>query len=292
MVGKIQSSQVRNTAAAQQKAPSKPAKETASASQTAAAGWGAGAAKTTSLKITAAKIDEGPATTPKLQLPKGYKAEVTELSEKLTDKVKGKTVAIEQTDIKVTLTGPNGKKLTLSDGAESIKQMGSEWKETIAAEKKEPSEWAQLDWDASHTMSGAGTAGKMVSVSDAYGSYMGGAHPNHGTALSTFDASTGKQVKLDQLLTQQQMNSLVKDITAKLPKLSNGDGIEGTSFGSDAAGVRDTINSNFALTTDKNGKVKIEIAWESGIHALGGQMAHFTVDAPNDPAFRKAIGME
>jgi len=38
--------------------------------------------------------------------------------------------------------------------------------------------------------------------------------------------------------------------------------------------------------------VKIDIAWESGIHALGGQMAHFTVDAPNDPAFRNAIGLE
>ncbi|MFZ5445477.1 MAG: hypothetical protein ACOZQL_36135 [Myxococcota bacterium] len=288
MVSSVKSSQVR-TAAAQQKTPSKPAKDTAASSQTAAAGWGAGA-KAASLKITSAQIGDGPAVTEKLQLPKGYAAEVKELKEKLTDKVNGKACAIEQTDVRVTLTGPGGKKLTLSDGAESIKQTASDWKSEIEAQKKEPSEWAQLDWDASHTMSGVGTAGKLFSVSDAYSSYTGGAHPNHGTALSTWDASTGKQVKLDQLLTQQQMTNLVKDISARLPKLNNGDGIDGSSFG--MGDLRDTINSNFALTSDKNGKVQIQIAWESGIHALGGQMAHFTVDAPTDATFRKAIGLE
>lgn len=291
MVSSVKSSQVRTSAPAQQKAPAKPAKEAATASQTKAAGWGSGAAKATALKITSAQIGDGPATTEKLQLPKGYQAEVKELKEKLTDKVNGKAVAIEQTDVRVTLTGPGGKKLTLSDGAESIKQTASDWKSEVAAQKKEPSEWAQLDWDASHSVSGAGTAGKMMSVSDAYSSYTGGAHPNHGTILATYDASTGKQVKLDQLLSQQQMSNLVKDITKKLPTLSNADGIEGSSFGM-AGDLRDTINSNFALTTDKSGKVQIQIAWESGIHALGGQMAHFTVDAPNDPAFRKAIGLE
>jgi hypothetical protein len=99
-------------------------------------------------------------------------------------------------------------------------------------------------------------------------------------------------VKLEDLLSQKQMAALVKDIETRLPKLKGPDGIEGSSFHfGDTASLRATINDNFALTSDKNGKVQIQIAWESGIHALGGQMAHFTVDAPQDPAFLQKIGV-
>jgi len=289
MVSSVTSSQVRTTAPTQQKTPAKPTKEAAPTAQAKAAGWGSGAAKASSLKIASATIGDGSKLSEKLQLPKGFSAEVKPMSEKLTDKVNGKSASLEQNDLKVSISGPGGKKFTLTDGAESMKQTASDWKEEVAAQKKEPSEWAQLDWDANHSISGAGTAGKMFSVSEMYESYMGGAHPNGGSVISTWDASTGKQVKLDQFLTQKQMANLVKDIEVKLPKLSNGDGVDGTSFAMGDS-LRDTINSNSALTTDKSGKVQIQVAWESGIHALGGQMAHCTVDAPTDPAFRKTIG--
>ena len=69
-------------------------------------------------------------------------------------------------------------------------------------------------------------------------------------------------------------------------------GPEAFGAGGEKAALRDTINNNFALSTDKNGKVKIDIAWESGVHALSGLMAHFSVEAPTDAAFLKNIGVD
>jgi hypothetical protein len=291
MVSSVKSSQVRTTAPAQQKPPAKPTTEAAPAAQTKSAGWGSGAAKASTLRITSATISDGPKLTEKLQLPEGFRAEVKPLSEKLKDKVNGKSVSLELNDIQVSIVGPGGKKFTLTDGTEGMKQMASEWKGEVTAKKREPSGLARLNWSANHTISGVGTAGKMFSVSEMYVSYMGGARPDAGSIISTYDSSTGKQVKLDQLLTQKQMANLVKDIEARLPKLRGEDGIDGKYFMMGGS-LRDTINSNFALTTDKSGKVQIHIAWESGMPAYAGKKAHFIVDAPTDPAFRKAIGLE
>jgi len=292
MVNRVASPSVRTPAAAP-KTQAPKARVAQQAGQTAAAGWGADAKAPTSLKITSAKIDEGVATLPKIAVPKGYSVAVKDLSSKASDTVHGKKVGIEQTDQQVTLTGPNGKKMTVGSGGDMPGTL-SEWKSEVKGAKAGPeNEYLQLNWDSNHTTSGVGTAGKLFSVSDSYSSYTGGAHPNAGTALSTYDASTGKQVKLDSVLTQQQMTNLVNDISAKLGKMKGSQGVEGSSFNiGDKAALRETINSNFALTTDKTGKVKIEIAWESGIHALGPLSAHFTVDAPNDAAFRQKIGLE
>ncbi len=293
MTGRVSAAQVRTPSSVQQpKTPAKP-QTAAQTAQTAAAGWGAGAKVATSLKITRAAIDDGPKMG-KIQAPKGFSVAVKDLSNKASDTVHGQKVTIEQSDQQVTISGPGGKKVTIG-GSGGIDQTLADWKAEVKATKSEPkSDYPpQLSWDNQNSISGAGTAGRMISLASAGSSYTGGAHPNNYTVVNTYDAATGKQVKLDSLLTQQQMSNLVKDIGAKLGKLDNGDGIEGSSFSlGDAASLRETINNNFALTTDKNGKVQIEIAWESGIHALGGQMAHFTVDAPTDPAFKAKIGLE
>ncbi len=293
MTARIASSQVRSTVPTQAKTPAKAATTAAPAKQTAAAGWGAGAGKTTSLKISKATIGDGPKTTDGLQVPKGYKSEIKPLAQKLTDTVHGKAVDLEQNDVQATLITPGGKRFQLGS-TDGMKQTASDWKEEVAASKKDPAnEYMSLSWYSDHSMRGAGTAGKMMSVSEGGSDFTGGAHPNNGSMLVTYDASTGKQVKLDALLTQQQMSALVKDIETKLPRLKGPEGMEGSSWQyGDTAALRETVNSNFALTTDKAGKVQIQVAWESGIHALGGQMAHFTVEAPNDAAFRAKLGLE
>lgn len=260
------------------------------------ASWGAGAGKTAGLRIASASIDEGPKTTTAVVVPKGFKAELktVEVDQKAT--VHGTAVSLEQHLQDVVVTAPGGKQLRLGNAAEQVAQLTADWKAEVAASKKAPrDEWMQLSWSADQTFSGAGTAGKLFSVLESYGSYMGGAHPNHASKLATYDASTGKQVKLDALLSQQQMNALVKDIAKRLPELKDKDTeTDGTSFTvfSSPADMREVINSNFSISADKSGKVFIDVAWESGIHALGGMMAHFRIEAPTDPAFRKAAGLE
>lgn len=291
-ITKVKTAQV--STAPRPAAPAKP-KPAAQTAQTAAAGWGPGGAKASALKITQASIGDGPKISEKVLVPKGYTAELKPLSQKATDTVHGTKVSIEQSTTQLNITGPGGKKFSIGENEAAFKQTAEEWKSEVDAAKKAPKEeWMQLDWSNDSGISGAGTAGKLFSVSEGGSYYTGGAHPSNGTALSTYDARTGKQVTLDSLLTPKQMNDLVNDIGARLPKLKGPDDIGPESFGfaDDKAALRDTINKNFALSTDKNGKVKIDIAWESGVHALGGMMAHFTVDAPTDNAFKQAAGIE
>lgn len=289
--GRIASTQVRSTTAPRaEKAAAKA--ETKTAAKPAATGWTTGAKAPTSLKITAASIGDGPATTPKLQVPKGYTAQVKDLSNKASDTVNGTKVSVEVSEQQATLTTPAGKTITLG-GKPDLTGLVSEWKDAVKEAKGQPpSEFMALDWESGHTFSGVGTAGKLVSVSESFEDFTGGAHPNAGTALVTYDATTGKKVTLDSLLTPQQMSNLVKDVTARLATLKGPDDVDGSSFSmGDAKSTRDTLNQNFVVTTDKQGKVQLQIAWESGIHALGGVMASFTVDAPNDPAFRAKVGL-
>lgn len=279
------------------RAPAAPAKAqtAAPAAQTAAAGWAAGTNKPSSLKISHASIGDGPKLSEKVSVPKGFTAEVKNLSMKDSDTVHGTKVSIEQDGSQLTVSGPGGKKFSIGSNEASLKEMQKEWRTEVDAAKKAPKEeWMQLDWSSSNGITGAGTAGKLFSISEGGSYYSGGAHPSNGSVINTYDARTGQQVKLDQLLSPKQMNDLVNDISARLNKMKGPDdmGAEAFGAGGDKAQLRDTINSNFALSTDKSGKVKIDIAWESGVHAFGGIMAHFQVDAPTDQAFKTAIGAE
>ncbi len=290
-ISKVNTSQVRN--APPSAAPARP-KASLQAEKTAPTGWALGA-KATSLKITHAGLGDGPQLSTRVSVPKGYTAELKNIVQKNSDTVHGKAVSIEQDASKLTLTGPGGKKFSIGEGADSLEPTAREWRTEVDAAKKAPKEeWLQLDWSSTSGIAGAGTAGKLFSVSQGGSFYTGGAHPSNGSAISTFDARTGQQVKLDALLSPRQMNDLVNDISARLSKLSGPEDIGSEAFGAggEKASLRDTINTNFALSTDKNGKVKIDIAWESGVHALSGLMAHFSLEAPTDAAFLKNIGAE
>lgn len=282
----VQSSAPQKTKAAAQQAP---------AQQAQAAGWAAkGASTGGALRISAASIGDGPKTTTGLQLPPGYSSKSQTLTDKQSTTVHGQAASIEQSVQQVTVSGPGGKKFSVGEGAESIKGFAADWKSEMDSLKGEakPEYMPMTDWSAESTVSGAGTAGQLFSVSHAGNSYMGGAHPNHGTALNTYDARTGKQVTLDQLLTPKQLHALTKDIEKRLKTMTGPEGVEGSSFHwGDTASLQKTINENFSITQDKSGKVQLNIAWESGVHALGGLMAHFTVDAPSDPAFLQKIGV-
>lgn len=291
-ISKVNTSQVRN--APPSAAPAKP-KAALQAEKTSPTGWALGANKGSALKITYAGIGDGPQLSTRVTVPKGYSAELKNIVQKGADTVHGKAVSIEQDTTRLTLAGPGGKKFSIGEGAESLKQTASEWRTEVDAAKKAPKEeWMQLDWSSSSGISGAGTAGKLFSVSQGGSFYTGGAHPSNGSAISTFDARTGQPVKLDALLSPRQMNELVNDISARLSKLNGPEDIGPEAFGAggEKAALRDTINNNFALSTDKDGKVKIDIAWESGVHALSGLMAHFSVEAPTDAAFQKNIGLD
>ncbi len=259
---------------------------------TRAAGWSPGAA-TSALTIRQARItDVGPRTTERIALPRGYRGALETLSDKQTATVHGKPVSIEQNGQRLNVTGPNGRRFSVGTEPGELAAFAKDWKGEVAAAKAEPAnEYTQLDWSAESGLRGAGTAGALFSVSRGDSSFMGGAHPNHGSALRTYDARTGRQVKLDELLSPRQMNALAKDIEARLTTLRGPEGLDGSSFAMDSESLRRSINENFTVTADKNGKVKIDIAWESGVHALGSYMAHFTVDAPNDAAFRAKIGL-
>jgi hypothetical protein len=157
MVNRVASPSGRTPAAAP-KTQAPKARVAQQAGQTAAAGWGADAKAPTSLKITSAKIDEGVATLPKIAVPKGYSVAVKDLSSKASDTVHGKKVGIEQTDQQVTLTGPNGKKMTVGSGGDMPGTL-SEWKSEVKGAKAGPeNEYLQLNWDSNHTTSGVGTA--------------------------------------------------------------------------------------------------------------------------------------
>ncbi|MFT3713722.1 MAG: hypothetical protein QM817_39185 [Archangium sp.] len=288
-VGKVAAPQVRSNTPAP--APAKP-KTADTAQQATKAGWGGGAQRAASLKITLATIDEGPTTSATIKAPKGYKADLTTDTQRLKDTVHGKEVTWESDVSNLKLTGPNGKK---TDVLKESGDYSADWKSEVASAKKDaPNEYMQLDWSYGRNISSVGTVGKMMGLQVNSNDYMGGAHPNHGTGTVTIDASTGQPVKLDSLISQQQMNSLVNDIAARLDKMKGPDDIGGESFslGGDKASIREAINNNFALVQGKDGKVKIDISWDSGVHALGGLMAHFQVEAPTDQQFKSRVGIE
>lgn len=290
--------------AAQRIASTQTAKETAKPKATAGGGsaqkaWAPSGAKkqqaTVGLKVTKGVIDEGVKTQDKFVLPKGYSAVPGSLkhseSMPLAD---GRTAKLDVDWATLSIKGPNGKSVELNPLADALKEQKEWFREEFKGAKKEDLEFVQPEWYAERSMSSVGGAGHMVSVYDAGSSYTGGAHPNHGGAVNTFDVRTGKKVMLDELVPKDQVDKLAVSIHARLQTMKGPDEVDGVSFtgGGDVKSIRDTINENFALVADKKGKLNIEISWESGIHALGPLSAHFTVPAPTDDAFKARIGAE
>lgn len=305
MVSKISGNKPSAIQAPKTEAPKAPPKTEQAAAT--AKGWGAaGAAKagkvgpaqnsgTSQVKLLSAKIEELPGSEA-LVPPKGYAAMLGEdkrsASMPLAD---GRTAKFEWDSATLSVKGPNGKTVELVAKDEAgFKGYQSDFNDNFKDLKKEDLEFTQPDWDSSRSYSGVGAAGKMMSVSENVGDYMGGAHPNHGSTLQTYDASTGQKVTLDQLVSKEQFQSIVATIAGTLPKLKGGaeaEGVAGETF-SPYQDMAKHVAENFALTTDTKGNAQITVAWESGVHALGPLAASFTFAAPTDAAFKAKIGLE
>ncbi len=304
MVTKLQGSStaaIRAPKAQTAKAPAKPAAK----ATTAKGSWGAsGAAKTgkvttpaqgaaSQVKLLKAKIDEGVSGDTRLTGPKGYtiasEPDKQTVTAKLAD---GKTATLQWDSATLSAKGPDGKTMVLrGKDVEGFKGVSSDFTDNCKATTKEDlAMGGPMDWDSSRGFSGFGSAGKMLSITESNGDFTGGAHPNFGTQLQTFDLKTGRQVKLDELLTKEQFKSIVDTISTSLPKMKGPDDIEGSSFM--PVDVADAVKNNFGLTTDAKGNPQIVVAFESGIHALGGTQANFTFAAPTDAAFKAKIGLE
>lgn len=295
--GRVTSTPVRSTATNAESTKSARAKEPEVTSGAGKAlGW-ATAGKSGGFTVRTASIgDEGLAISEKVAVPKGFKAQVTDQTNKKTEKVHGTAVTLEQSAQQLTVTGPGGKKISLGTEATAhLTELAGFWKSSVADAKKAPkNEYPMLDWDSASTISGLGTAGALFSVHQTEGGYTGGAHPNMSSSRATWDTRTGQQVTLDSLLSQKQVTQLVNDVMAKLKKAKGPEGVgsDAFTFGGDKTAMHEVMNTNFAVVTDKSGKVSLDFAWDSGIHALGGLSTHVVVDAPNDPAFRAKLGLE
>lgn len=306
----IKGSQPRSISSAKTEA-AKPAARAATAAKTDAAaakeGWGAkGAGKTGkvttpqtgtggALKVLSAKVsdDIGGATTG-FPAPKGFSVSTAEDNRKeAVDLPNGKQATFEWTSSTLTAKGPDGKDIVLAGKDDAgFQQYSSDFHDNFKGITKEDLEFQpEPMWDAQRSYSGYGSAGKLMSVNETVSDYTGGAHPNSGTQLRTFDLATGKPVTLDQLLSKEQFQGLCNTIASTLPKLKGPDGIDGQSF-QPYQDMSKMVAENFAISTGKDGKPVITVAWESGIHALGGVMASFQFAAPDDAAFRAKAGIE
>ncbi|MBL8919846.1 MAG: hypothetical protein JNJ54_13340 [Myxococcaceae bacterium] len=258
----------------------------------AGSSWAAGP-KSDGVPLTAARIDGGPRTTEQVTVPKGYTGKLEPIVQRASDRVRGTGVSIEQRGQQLTVTGPGGESFTVGSKA-AIEELAAEWRSQVAAAKQDPAQqFLQLEWSLTASVRGAGTAGMLFSTLESRSTYAGGAHPSNSLTLATHDARTGKRVTLDELLTPRQLSAVVKVISAKLRTLGNTEGVDGSLWTwSSPEVLQRTISENFALTTAANGRVQLHVAWESGVHAIGGQLAHFTFDAPVDAAFRAKLGLE
>jgi hypothetical protein len=253
------------------------------------AGWKAkGSTPAAGLKMTKAAIDGmGVGNTKgKIVAPMGFKVDVSKGEAHVSAKLaNGKTVTGDFSGQKLTVTGPSGKAIVLEDTTKDFASRSKEFKSEMAGfSKADLKDFEPMGHYSDCGFSGVGTAGKMMSIARSYDEFSGGAHPNNGADVATFDATTGKQVKLSDILSKSQVASVHSQIQKSLPKLEGSASFE---FGSDPK----YSNESFALTTDAKGKVQITVAWESGVHALGGQNARFVFDAPTDAAFRSKIGL-
>lgn len=281
MVSRVTSNPVRPSSL-QPTTTARPAATPPAATGSGAVAWGSAARPAAgAFTVSSAKVDGGPLLNDAILVPRGFTARQEHISHKMTGNAGRATASFEHQDVKATILTPDDRRLSLRDGASEVSNTITDWHAAVKDERAAPSGFAQLEWYTSYDVKGAGTAGRMVSVSETTSEYTGGAHASGGTALRTIDTRTGQTAKLDQLMSQRQLASLVNDIARQLPAL-------GAEFAyPDRASLHEAVNSHFALTTDAKGKVQIHVAWESSTRVGAGKMAHFTVDAPED--FRAAI---
>ncbi len=258
---------------------------------TAPAGGAAAQVKLMSAKLT---DDLGIPAANGFPAPKGFTVKLGDDKRQATQALAdGRSATFAWDSATLSATGPDGKTIALKPKDEQgYAQALADFQDNFKGATKDDLQYqTMVDWESDRGFSGVGSAGKLMSVSEAVGDFTGGAHPNHGTQLETFDLATGKQVTLDQLLSKDQLNSIVNTIKATLPKLKGEDGIDGQTF-QPYQDLAKHVAENFAISTGKDGKPVITVAWESGVHALGGVMATFNFAAPDDAAFRAKAGLQ
>jgi hypothetical protein len=238
-------------------------------------GWNANT-KASALKMTSQTLDKGPNVGGKLVAPKGFSIDVVEFKKE----IKG--------------TRPDGFKFTGSFAGQQILLTGADGKRKVVADTTREAAKSAQAYDANKssagvmskseasTYTGVGSAGALMSLTriNPADTFM---KPSV-NRIQTVDARTGKAVKLSELLSKSQFQSIVAQVGSNLATIDNSGAYEG---GANAA----ALDQNFALTTDSKGKVQIHLAWESGVHGLAGTMAHFTFEAPTDAAFRAKLGL-
>jgi hypothetical protein len=147
------------------------------------------------------------------------------------------------------------------------------------------SEYAQ-DWDVSSSFTAAGGYGRFASVIEGGSDYMGGAHPNSGSSLATYDVVTGKPVQLKDILSKDELKVVQDSIAHALA--SHGVNLGGSrQAASDLfSGANDQANTSFALREEK-GRVLLSINLTTGIHALAARESNFSFDVSSSETLRK-----
>ena len=270
------------------------ASTTAPAASTAKAGWSAGSANSASLRLVESSLDGGTRTIRGVPAPKGFTLSTGEDKRTVTVKLaNGKKASFEMSNQSLSIRGADGKTRSLiaSDEARIREDVGA-FKEQMQGLSRDDAQYAN-GWEYNSHVSGAGTAGQLVSVLHSNDYMMGGPHPDGEQVLKTFDARTGKQVALNKLLSPAQFKALCDTVEQRLKTMKvDGEDVTGSDFsmGGDRAYIEEKVANNFALVTDSKGKVQIDVDWGSGSHALAPYRAHFTFDAPTDARFRTTIG--
>ncbi len=265
-----------NTFATKHNSAAPTAKSRASVEAAPKSGWNANT-KASAIKMTGMAFDKGPNAGGKFVAPKGFSLDAAEFRKE----IKG--------------TRPDGFKFTGTFAGQQLSLTGADGKKKVVADTTLQAAKSAKAYDLgksgagvmskseTRTHSGIGAAGALMSFTQQNppDTFM------HASVnrIETVDARTGKSVKLTELLSKPQFESIVSQVRSHMLTLDGAS--EAYGIGANAG----ALNQNFGLTTDAKGKIQIHLAWESGVHAQAGTMAHFTFEAPTDAAFRAKLGL-
>lgn len=195
----------------------------------------------------------------------------------------------------------NGKTVTLVPKNDAhFAELKKEFRDTFKGlTKEELKDYGPTEYGVTKVYQGHGSVGALVSVEEGASYYFGGAHPSNSSQLRTFDTRTGQPVKLTQFLDPAQFKAVVDQIEKQLPTLKfmdepgedNDIGSESFQHAQNRAELEELVANNFAVRTE-NGRAVIDVAWESGVHAMGGTMVQFSFEAPTTAEFKKATGAD
>lgn len=262
----------------------------ASAARPVAAASSKPATAATSLKVSGFRIgDSGPKLPSKFAGKYAAQTKVTERSGKdsIQSPTSKKTHTLEYAQSTVTI---GGKPVS---GLGDVSGTRADFKASVLAGDLDGEFMgAGMGWDDSVNVSPAGGAGKFISVRESGNSYTGGAHPNHYTGLVTINAETGKAVTPKDILTAKQLDGIADQLLKSFKGMKEDDRMGFEGMFENKASVRELLqNTGFAINQDSKGNLSMSFDLDSGIHAMGGITASFSVALPNDAAMKAKLGL-